>query len=58
MSASRVQALKARHAALEKVLADEMKRPQPNLAAVRVIKQRKLLLKDELAEIERELQSA
>ncbi len=45
----RIEALRLRHAELERELQDEMKRPQPNLLAVRALKQRKLVLKDEIA---------
>jgi hypothetical protein len=48
-SGPRLQALAARHAELEKALQAELSRPMPDLAAVRSIKRRKLLLKDEMA---------
>lgn len=58
MSARRIEALEARRAELEAALADEMKRPLPSLVALRAIKQRKLMLKDEIAQLSREPQRA
>jgi hypothetical protein len=49
MSAPRIRALQARHAELETALAQELARPMPNLLTVRLLKRRKLALKDELA---------
>jgi hypothetical protein len=45
----RLQALAARHAELEEALRVELARPLPDLAAVRSMKRRKLILKDEMA---------
>lgn len=58
MTARRIQALEARHAELEAALSDELARPMPNLATVRLIKRRKLALKDEIAGLVRSPKTA
>jgi hypothetical protein len=45
----RLEALCARHGALETALAEELKRPLPDPAAIALMKRRKLVLKDEIA---------
>lgn len=51
--ASRYRALVLTHGSLEEKLAEETERPLPDAARVRLLKRRKLLVKDELASIER-----
>jgi hypothetical protein len=51
--ASRYRALLLTHGSLEEKLADEMTRPLPDAGRLRLLKRRKLLVKDELASIER-----
>ena len=48
-----VETLRAKHAALEREIDQEMHRPQPNEARLAELKRRKLRLKDELAALER-----
>jgi hypothetical protein len=50
---SRYRALLMTHRSLEEKLQAEMRRPLPDAALVRRIKRRKLLVKDELAAIDR-----
>ena len=45
--------LRTAHGDLERVLAEEMKRPRPDTVEVQRLKRRKLLIKDELAAIDR-----
>ena len=49
----RVEALKSRHAALEHALAIEMARPAPDFLCVRLLKRRKLGIRDIIAIRER-----
>ncbi|MFZ4601946.1 MAG: DUF465 domain-containing protein [Alphaproteobacteria bacterium] len=49
MTTARIRALQARRLELQEALADELRRPMPNLGAVRLLKQRRLRLKDEIA---------
>jgi hypothetical protein len=58
MSARRIEALEARRAELDAALSEELKRPLPSLEALRALKQRKLLLKDEIAQLSRAPQRA
>lgn len=51
--AERYRALRVTHAGLDEELAAEMKRPLPDGTLVQRAKRRKLLVKDELAAIER-----
>jgi hypothetical protein len=44
----RLESLTERHAVVDAALADELKRPLPDLALVRTLKRRKLQLKDEM----------
>lgn len=50
--ASRYRALLLTHGSLEEKLAEELKRPVPDFAAVQRLKRRKLAIKDELASID------
>ncbi|KHQ52283.1 YdcH family protein [Mameliella alba] len=45
---ARVQALRSRHAALEQDIEAEQRRPLPSMSRLRVLKSRKLMLKDEM----------
>jgi hypothetical protein len=54
----RIQALRARHAELELALHEEASRPRPNLTAVRKLKQRKLVLKAEIAALSVQVERA
>jgi hypothetical protein len=47
----RVESLKAKHAALELALEDEVRRPLPDNATIAEIKRKKLKIKDELERI-------
>lgn len=58
MTARRIRALQERHAELETALADELARPMPNLSTLRLLKRRKLALKDEIAGLVRSPQTA
>lgn len=48
---SRLEALKGRHASLESQIADEDRRPQPDMAALSRLKLEKLRLKEEMERI-------
>jgi hypothetical protein len=48
MTGRRLRALHARHQQLEKHLADEMRRPAPDIAVVAKLKRQKLIVKDEI----------
>ena len=50
-SDDRVDALKAKHAALDLALAEENRRPHPDAAALSELKREKLRIKDELQRI-------
>lgn len=54
----RIEALDARHAALEDQLAELLKRPSASTEEVAAIKKEKLEIKDELAQLERETAKA
>jgi hypothetical protein len=49
--ASRLVALKSKHAELEHLIDEEQKRPSPDHALVHELKRRKLQIKDELQKI-------
>ena len=49
----RIEALKEKHAALERALDEEIKRPLPNQDAVHDLKRQKLRIKDEICQLER-----
>lgn len=51
METSHVSALQLKHAGLERQLADEQSRPQPDLVAIQLLKKRKLRIKEEIAHI-------
>jgi hypothetical protein len=53
MTSARIRALQGRRLEIHEALADELRRPMPNLTAVRVLKQRRLRLKDEIASLQR-----
>jgi hypothetical protein len=50
---NRIEALKQKHAALERALDEEIKRPLPNQDAVYDLKRQKLRIKDEIFQLER-----
>ena len=50
----RIEALREKHAALERALDEENKRPLPNKDAVHDLKRQKLRIKDEICELERQ----
>jgi hypothetical protein len=49
--AERIDALKAKHAALEAAIHDEENRPLPDATRIHDLKRQKLKIKDEIAEI-------
>jgi hypothetical protein len=49
----RIEALKAKHAALERAIDEENSRPLPNRGAVSDLKRQKLRIKDEIFQLER-----
>jgi hypothetical protein len=49
----RIEALKQKHAALERAIDEENKRPLPNDDMISDLKRRKLRIKDELYQLER-----
>jgi hypothetical protein len=49
----RIEALKERHAALERAIAEENSRPLPNDDMISDLKRQKLRIKDELYQLER-----
>lgn len=51
METSHVSALQLKHAGLERQLADEQSRPQPDLVTIQLLKKRKLRIKEEIAHI-------
>ncbi|MCC6926315.1 DUF465 domain-containing protein [Novosphingobium sp.] len=51
MEQSHVSALQLKHAGLERQIAQEMSRPMPDLAAIQLLKKRKLRIKEELEHI-------
>jgi len=51
MENAHLSALATKHAGIERLLADETRRPLPNPAVVRALKKRKLRIKEELAAI-------
>ena len=50
----RIEALKEKHAVLERALDEETHRPLPDQAAIHDLKRQKLRIKDEIYELERE----
>jgi len=48
MEQSHVSALQLKHAGLERLIAEELSRPLPDLAIVQQLKKQKLRIKDEL----------
>ena len=49
----RIEALKSRHAELERAIDEENRRPLPNRDAVSDLKRQKLRIKDEIFQLER-----
>ena len=49
----KIGSLKAKHKALEEALEDEIKRPYANESEIVGLKKKKLLIKDELAALDR-----
>jgi hypothetical protein len=49
----RIEALKQKHAALERALDEENKRPLPDQGAIYDLKRQKLRIKDEIFQLER-----
>ena len=45
---ARIEALKARHAALDERIREEQNRPLPSVSRLRMLKRNKLILKDEM----------
>jgi hypothetical protein len=50
----RIEALKEKHASLERALDEEIHRPLPNQDAVHDLKRQKLRIKDEIFQLERQ----
>jgi hypothetical protein len=50
----RIEALRARHAALERAIDEESSHPFPNQETISDLKRQKLRIKDELAQLERQ----
>jgi hypothetical protein len=55
---ARLRELASRHAALERLVAEEQRRPQPDALRLQVLKRRKLALRDQIAAISGPLQTA
>ena len=49
----RIEALKAKHAELERAIDEENRRPLPNRDAISDLKRQKLRIKDEIFQLER-----
>ncbi len=49
MEQAHVSALQLKHAGLERKIQEELSRPMPDLAAVQLMKKRKLRIKEEIA---------
>ena len=49
----RVEALRAKHAELERAIDEENRRPLPNRDAISDLKRQKLRIKDEIVQLER-----
>jgi len=50
----RIEALKEKHALLERAIDEESHRPLPDQAAIQDLKRQKLHIKDEIFELERQ----
>ena len=50
----RIEALKEKHASLERAIDEEAHRPLPDQAAIYDLKRQKLRIKDELAQLQRQ----
>jgi len=51
MDSAHANSLQMKHAGLERQIQQELSRPRPDLAAVQLLKKRKLRIKEELAHI-------
>jgi hypothetical protein len=49
----RIEALRAKHASLERAIDEENRRPLPNQAAIADLKRQKLRIKDEIFQLEK-----
>jgi hypothetical protein len=49
----RIEALREKHASLERALDEENRRPLPNEEAIHDLKRQKLRIKDEICELEK-----
>lgn len=50
----RIEALKEKHAMLERAIDEETRRPLPDQAAIYDLKRQKLRIKDEIVQLERQ----
>jgi hypothetical protein len=50
----RIEALREKHASLERAIDDEVHRPLPNQEAVHDLKRQKLRIKDEIVQLEKQ----
>jgi hypothetical protein len=50
----RIEALREKHASLERAIDEETHRPMPNQEAVHDLKRQKLRIKDEIAQLEKQ----
>ena len=50
----RIEALREKHASLERALDEEVHRPLPNQDAVHDLKRQKLRIKDEISQLEKQ----
>ncbi len=50
----RIEALRAKHASLERAINEENRRPLPNQAAIADLKRQKLRIKDEIFQLEKQ----
>jgi hypothetical protein len=50
----RIEALKEKHASLERAIDEETRRPLPDQAAIYDLKRQKLRIKDEIVQLERQ----
>jgi hypothetical protein len=50
----RIEALRAKHASLDRAIDEESRRPLPNHAAIADLKRQKLRIKDEIFQLEKQ----
>jgi hypothetical protein len=50
----RIEALREKHASLERAIDEEIQRPLPDQAAIHDLKRQKLRIKDEIFQLERQ----